>query len=99
MWVGPLADIAEQGYLKGRTYIAEIWHEYFKRKYLPEQFDPAKCMDGYRKWDYDPDGERLIVGSTTKLTKAGFAEYLTQVEAFGANLGVRFTESPRGYAR
>lgn len=95
MWVGPLADIAEQGYVEGRTYSADVLHEHFKREFLPDDsapdFDPAKCMDGYRKWDYGPNGDRLLVGSTTQLTKAGFAEYLTQVEAFGANLGVRFT--------
>ncbi len=96
MWVGTLADIAEQGYVEGRTYSADVWHEQFKREFLPESFDPALCMDGYRKWDYTANGERVLVGSTTKLTKAGFAQYLTQVEAFGSGLGVRFTESPRG---
>lgn len=94
MWVGPLADISEQGYVGGRTYSAEVWHEQFKREFLPEEFDPALCMDGYRKWDYTPNGDRVLIGSTTKLTKAGFAQYMTQVEAFGAELGVRFS-APR----
>src|SRR3990167_3483187 len=30
MWVGPLKDIAEQCYVNGRTYSAEVWHEHFK---------------------------------------------------------------------
>jgi len=54
MWVGPLRDIAEQGYVQGRTYSADVWHENFKREFLPEEFDPALCMQGYRKWDYTP---------------------------------------------
>jgi len=102
MWVGPLRDIAEQGYVQGRTYSADVWHENFKREFLPEEFDPALCMQGYRKWDYTPGGERVLVGSTTKLTKAGFAQYMTQVEAFGADLGVRFSAPRRvedGYHR
>ncbi len=96
MWVGPLRDIAEQGWLNGRTYSADVWHEYFKREYLPEEFDPSLCKEGYRKWDYTPAGERVLVGSTTELTVRGFALYLQQVEAFaGRELGVRFHANPR----
>jgi hypothetical protein len=36
----------------------------------------------------------MLVGSTTQLTKPGFALYLTQVEAFGGNMGVEFSASP-----
>lgn len=96
MWAGPLADIAEQAYVNGRTYAAKVWHEYFKELFLPEEFDPAQCREGYQKWDYKPDGSRLLVGSTTKLTRKGFARYLTQVEAHAANeFGVVFTANPR----
>lgn len=89
-WVGPLADIAEQGYVNGRTYCAEVWHGYFKREFLPDEFDPELCREGYRKWDIDPAGERVLVGSTTQLTVRGFAQYVEQIHAFGADLGVRF---------
>lgn len=99
MWVGPLADITEQGYLNGRTFSADVWHEHFKREFLPEEFDAETCKEGYRKWDYMPNGERVLVGSTTQLTVRGFAEYLTQVEAFGASLGVRFHANPRDQQR
>lgn len=96
MWAGPMRDIAEQGWLNGRTYTAEVWHEFFKREYLPEEFDPALCKDRYRKWDYTPTGERVLVGSTTDLTVRGFALYLQQVEAFaGRELGVRFHANPK----
>ena len=92
MWAGPLKDIAEQGYVDGRTYTAEVWHEHFKREFLPESYDPELCKrEDYRKWDYTPSGERILVGSTTDLTVRGFALYLTQVEAYAASeLGVVF---------
>lgn len=96
MWAGPLKDIAEQGYLNGRTFSAEVWHEHFKREYLPEEFDPALCKEGYRKWDYTPKGERVLVGSTTQLTVRGFALYMKAVEAFAqVELGVQFHANPR----
>lgn len=92
MWVGPLADIAEQAYVNGRTYSAEVWHEQFKREYLPEEFDEELTKDGYQKWAITPKGDRVLIGSTTQLTVKGFALYLQQVEAFGASLGVMFHE-------
>lgn len=95
MWSGPLFDIAEQGYVQGRTYSAEVWHEHFKRMYLPEEFDEEMCKEGYRKWDFTPSGERVLIGSTTQLTVRGFALYLKQLEAFGANIGVQFHANPR----
>lgn len=95
MWAGPLADIAEQAYVKGRTFSAEVWSEFFKREFLPEEFDPEQCREGYRKWDYMPSGERTLIGSTTGLTVRGFAIYLTQVEAYGAELGVRYHANPK----
>lgn len=95
MWAGPLADIAEQAYVGGRTYSAEVWHEYFKEQYLPEEYDPENCKDGYVKWAIRPDGQRSLVGSTTQLTIKGFAQYLTQIEAHGASLGVMFRARER----
>ena len=99
MWVGPLADIAEQAYVDGRKFSAEVWHEHFKREHLPEEFDPEQCKEGYRKWDYLPSGDRVLVGSTTDLTVAGFARYLGKVEADGANLGVEYHANPREQSR
>ena len=94
MWAGPLKDIAEQAYIEGRAYSAEVWHEYFKKEYLPDAFDAELTKDGYQKWAVAPDGERVLIGSTTQLTVKGYAIYLTQVEAFGAGLGVQFSVSP-----
>lgn len=91
MWVGPLKDIAEQAYVNKRTYTAEVWHEHFKAEFLPEFPSEEFTREGYQKWDYKPNGERILIGSTTQLTVKGFAQYLEQVMAFGAGLGVMFS--------
>lgn len=90
MWAGPLNDIAEQAWVNGKRFTAEAWHEFFKREYLPEEYDPELCKEGYVKWQSTPRGDRALVGSTTMLTVKGMAQYLTQVEAAGAELGVEF---------
>ena len=94
-WVGPLADIAAQAWVAGRQYSDTVWHEQFKAEFLPEEGDHdlgelVKDPLAWRKWDFTPNGERVLVGSTTQLTKKGFSQYLTQVEAYGASLGVQF---------
>lgn len=93
MWVGPLKDISEQGYINGRRYSDVVWHEHFKAEFLPEEFDEELTKVGYQKWDYTPGGNRVLVGSTTQLTVKGFSQYLEQVYAFGANLGVMFHQA------
>ena len=97
MWVGPLKDMQEQGFYKGRQYSDEMWHYLFKVMYLPEDDDPELSQlvrDGYKKWDYAPNGDRLLVGSTTQLTKKGFSQYIEQMYAHGASMGVMFRSSP-----
>lgn len=94
LWAGPLKDIAEQAFLDGRQYSAEVWMEYFKRELLPEEFDPELCREGYRKYDYLPDDQRVMVGSSTQLTVKGFSNFVEQITAFGASLGVMFHASP-----
>lgn len=99
MWAGPLRDIEEQAWLAGRQFRAEVWHEYFKEQYLPDESElqpdelakRVKDAEKYRKWDVSPSGRRILAGSTTELTKFGFSEYLEQVLAEGAGLGVRFS--------
>jgi len=90
MWVGPLKDIAEQAWVNGRQFSDEVWHHHFKTLYLPEVFDAELCKEGYRKWDWSPSGAKVLVGSTTELTVRGFAQYLEQVYAEGAGMGVEF---------
>lgn len=95
MWVGPLADIAAQAWVSGRQYSAEVWHESFKRDYLPEEDATDLCelvKDPFtwRKWDWTPNGDRVLIGSTTDLTKKGFSQHLEQIHAYGSLLGVQF---------
>ena len=90
MWVNQLADIAEQAWIEGKKYRDVVWHEQFKELYLPEEFDEELTKEGYCKWEIRPDGKRALIGSTTQLTRKGFTQYLTQIEAFGASLVVQF---------
>ena len=94
MWAGPLRDISEQAWLEGRKFSAEAWHELLKQELLPEEFDPELCREGYQKWTITPRGDRVLIGTTTKLTVKGFAQYLESLYAFGASLGVQFHASP-----
>ena len=101
-WSGPLRDIAEQAWVHGRQFSAEVWHEHFKREFLPnearEDFDDhSHVKDGYRKWAVKPDDTLAMIGSTTQLTVKGMSAYLEQGYAAGANLGVQFSE--RGHGR
>jgi hypothetical protein len=100
MWAGPLKDISEQAWLDRRQFSDEVWHHYFKEKFLPEDNDPdmeSMTKEGYRKWDFDPEGDKVLTGSTKQLTRKGFAIYLEQVMAFGASLGVMFHDAPEKY--
>lgn len=95
-WVGPLRDISEQAWLDGKQFSAETWAFFFKKEFLPEDDDQDIAIlakDGYQKWDFTPDGERFLSGSSTQLTVFGFSQYLEKIMAFGANLGVKFSAS------
>lgn len=100
MWVGPLKDLAEQAWVDGREYRPEMWHEYMKREHLPEDDDPdlarlVKSPETWQKWGITPGGDRVLAGSTTDLTVYGMSQYLEQIYAFGAGLGVMFSAGPR----
>lgn len=98
MWAGPLRDIANQAYVNGKTYSADVWHEHFKREFLPEEADIELTREGYQKWRYLPSGERILKASTGDLTTRGFSIYLEQIYAYGASLGVQFGVSERMFA-
>jgi len=93
-WAGPLRDISQQAWLDGRQFSPEVLHEYFKEQFLPEEYIEDECLKGYRKWEFDPAGNRKLVGTSTMLTKKGFAIFMEQVTAFGASLGVQFSVNP-----
>jgi len=94
-WAGPLKDIAEQAWLDGHKYADIVWHEHFKREFLPDEdeiniAELVKNPEKYSKWGAMPNGVGFCMASTTDLTVKGFSQYLEQVHAFGASLGVLF---------
>lgn len=95
MWAGALRDLAEQAFIEGVKYSAPVWHEFAKKEFLPEVYDPELCMEGYEKWSIDPRGDRVLIGSTTQLTVKGMALYMEELTAMGAHLGVLFTTRGR----
>lgn len=101
MWVGPLRDLAEQAWVDApdgsgkRQYSAEVWHTFCKREFLPDEFDAELCLEGYRKWEIDPAGERVLIGSTKQLTVKGMSQHIEQIHALGGSLGVEFHEPPQ----
>lgn len=89
-----VGDIAEQGWLEGRQYSKDVWHQYLAKYEMPEEIT-TKDGEIRSKWESLPDGTRTVI-STTRLSKGCFAEYTAIVEAFGASLGVRFQEKSYG---
>jgi hypothetical protein len=85
-----LTEISEQLFIEGRQYAPETLHHYFKVQFLPEEFNDEECLADYRKWAYDPSGERVLIGSSTQLTVRGFSGYIEAITAFAANMGVEF---------
>ena len=96
MWAAIVKQISEQAFLQGKQFSTDAWHYHFKCLYLPENDNPdlAKLVtkpESYQKWEYLPDDTRILKGSTTQLTKFGFSEYMTQIEAYAVSeLGVIF---------
>lgn len=75
-----LTEISEQLTPEGRAHSPETWHEYFKAKFIGKDVLLV-------------DGEPFLVAKTsTKLKVAEFGDYMTQVEAWGVEHGVKFTE-------
>lgn len=104
LFAGPIKDIAEQAWLEGRQFSDDAWHYHFKVLYLPEQNDPyifelVKDCEKYIKWDYLPNGERHLVGSTTDLSVYGYSQYLEKIYADGAGMGVLFKSNPKDIQR
>ena len=75
-----LTEISEQLKPDGNKYSPETWHEYMKARFIGKDVVIV-------------DGEPLLIAKTsTKLKVAEFGDYMTQVEAWGVEHGVRFTE-------
>jgi hypothetical protein len=87
-----LGEIAEQAFVEGRAFSADSWHEYMKLHVMPTMVELASG-EIVPKWVELPGGGR-IVRSTTELSKACFADYITLVEKEGASIGVFFSADP-----
>ena len=75
-----LTEISEQLKPDGHEYSPETWHQYLRAKFIGKDTVVV-------------DGDVLFVPkTTTKLKVAEFSDLMTQVEAWGAEHGVRFTE-------
>lgn len=81
-----LAEIASQAWIAGKQFDADTLHIFCKQSFLPDQ-----CAKGIDKWTLLPNGDRALRMSTTSLNTSEFAEYLEQVTAWGAGLGVHFS--------
>ena len=64
-------EIAESIFLQGKKFTPEVWHIYFKQRYLPGQMIEL------------PNGQLIEADpTTTTLTKPEFADFITQVLTF-----------------
>lgn len=87
-----VGEIADQAWFNGRQYNKEVWHEFLKKTLLPEHVT-LKTGETVSKWVETPDGKMMTI-STSQLERGCFAAYTESCEAFGASLGVMFTEKP-----
>ena len=80
-WSAVLRDIADQAWVSGQQFTADVWHEHYARMF-------GVCEDVTL-----PTGEVIVRRKSTTDMKVGeFSEYLSQVQADAAqNHGVRFT--------
>jgi hypothetical protein len=100
LFAGPLKDISAQAWIDNKQFSVDAWHYHYKVLYLPEQEDPyifelVKDCEKYIKWEYAPNGERILKGSTTDLSVYGYSQYLDKIHADGGNMGVLFTTKER----
>lgn len=95
MWVSLLGDFSMQVDFDGKKFLPDIWHDQLKKQFLPETPGTEETLSGYKKWDEMPDGSLKMVGSTKLLTKLGMENYLNKCYAYGCELGINFTASPK----
>ncbi|MBT9493913.1 MAG: recombination protein NinB [Paucibacter sp.] len=85
-WGVVLAEISEQASIGGQRYVADAWHEFFKRQFLGYEIKRANIAGRRRKV------VTRTLRSTTGLKVRPMSEYLEQVLAYGAaELGVTFS--------
>lgn len=76
-----LAAISEQIRPQGQTHDQDVWHAYFKTRFLPGRMIEL------------PNGQVMeSEPTTTGLTKAQFSDYVEQVLAWATNHGLQMTD-------
>lgn len=86
LWAGVYSEISLQARICGERWVAEAYHELFKRMFLGYRYERAPGVAGV-------SGDRAIrvLRSTTELSVKQMSEYLEKVLAYGAtDLGVTF---------
>ena len=83
IWVAN-EQIAQQAWINGRQFDAEVWHSHLKRELLPEE-----SSRGAKKWRYLPSGERELGMGTEDLDRREKILYIDALLAYAATeLGV-----------
>ena len=85
-------EISEQVIWNKQQFSAFSWHIYCKQNIMPIEFED-KTGKIITKYIQLPDNSTSLI-STSKMCKKSFADYITAVEAYGAGLGVDFSENP-----
>lgn len=76
-----LRQISESIAPQGRTYNADVWHEYCKTRWLSTMMIEL------------PNGEiKEVERTTTNLTKHEFSDYITQVLAWCGEMGMLWSD-------
>jgi len=88
-----LGEIAKHVWFGGKQYDKDTWHEYCRRYVMPEEIT-TKAGEVRSKWVELPNGSLTVI-STSMLERGCFSNYITAVEAFGAEDGAQFSANPR----
>lgn len=89
MWLR-LQQIADQAWVQGQQFDAEVWNVHCKRELLPEE-----TARGVKKWRVMPNGERELFMSTSDLDVSEMSLYIDKLTAYAASeLGVEFDAQP-----
>ena len=101
MWAGILQPMAEQIWVDGKRFSAEVWHTHAKMTILPDMLDEAggwfKLGKELRLWLYLPNGDRQFIGSTDMLNKKGMSEYMGRLEAWAVDMDVQLPAAPNTF--
>lgn len=86
LWAGVYSEISLQAVVRGERWIAEAWHELFKRMFLGYRYERQPGIAGVSK-----DRAVRVLRSTTELSVKEMSVYLDKVLAYGTtDLGVTF---------